>query len=111
MLRRRGGRRPGFDPGAFLAALLIAQAKAFCIGLGFSEATLVDRVRHHGGGAGAAGPGACLGRMPAREERRLDRNAALNFQAENSLGGAALLASRAASLRLRGLCPVCSPTC
>jgi len=31
----------GSIPGAFLAALLIAQAKAFCIGLGFSEATLV----------------------------------------------------------------------
>jgi len=31
----------GSIPGAFLAALLIAQAKAFCIGLGFSKATLV----------------------------------------------------------------------
>src|SRR4026209_596689 len=31
----------GSIPGAFLAALLIAQAKAFCIGLGYSEATLV----------------------------------------------------------------------
>ena len=31
----------GSIPGAFLAALLIAQAKAFCIGLGYSKATLV----------------------------------------------------------------------
>jgi len=31
----------GSIPGAFLAALLIAQAKAFCTGLGYSEATLV----------------------------------------------------------------------
>jgi len=31
----------GSIPGAFLAALLIAEVKAFCIGLGFSEATLV----------------------------------------------------------------------
>ena len=31
----------GSIPGAFLAALLISQAKAFCIGLGYSEATLV----------------------------------------------------------------------
>ncbi len=31
----------GSIPGAFLAALLIAQTKAFCVGLGFSEATLV----------------------------------------------------------------------
>ncbi len=31
----------GSIPGAFLAALLIAEAKAFCIGLGYSEATLV----------------------------------------------------------------------
>jgi len=31
----------GSIPGAFLAALLIVEVKAFCIGLGFSEATLV----------------------------------------------------------------------
>jgi branched-chain amino acid transport system permease protein len=31
----------GSIPGAFLAALLIAEAKAFCIGVGYSEATLV----------------------------------------------------------------------
>ncbi len=31
----------GSITGAFLAALLISQAKAFCIGLGYSEATLV----------------------------------------------------------------------
>jgi len=31
----------GSIPGAFLAALLIAQSKAFCIGLGYSQATLV----------------------------------------------------------------------
>ncbi len=31
----------GSIPGAFLAALLIAEAKAFCIGLGYSQATLV----------------------------------------------------------------------
>jgi branched-chain amino acid transport system permease protein len=31
----------GSIPGAFLAALMIAQAKAFCIGLGYSKATLV----------------------------------------------------------------------
>jgi branched-chain amino acid transport system permease protein len=31
----------GSIPGAFLAALLIAQTKAFCTGLGYSEATLV----------------------------------------------------------------------
>jgi len=31
----------GSIPGAFLAALLIAEAKAFCIGLGYSGATLV----------------------------------------------------------------------
>ena len=31
----------GSIPGAFLAALLIAEAKAFCIGLGYAEATLV----------------------------------------------------------------------
>ncbi len=31
----------GSIPGAFLAALLIAEVKAFCIGLGFSKATLV----------------------------------------------------------------------
>jgi branched-chain amino acid transport system permease protein len=31
----------GSIPGAFLAALLIAEIKAFCIGLGFSKATLV----------------------------------------------------------------------
>ena len=31
----------GSIPGAFLAALLIAEVKAFCIGLGISEATLV----------------------------------------------------------------------
>jgi branched-chain amino acid transport system permease protein len=31
----------GSIPGAFLAALLIAEIKAFCIGLGFSEVTLV----------------------------------------------------------------------
>src|SRR3990172_3414747 len=31
----------GSIPGAFLAALMIAEIKAFCIGLGFSEATLV----------------------------------------------------------------------
>jgi branched-chain amino acid transport system permease protein len=31
----------GSIPGAFLAALLIAQTKSFCIGLGYSEATLV----------------------------------------------------------------------
>jgi branched-chain amino acid transport system permease protein len=31
----------GSIPGAFLAALLIAEIKAFCIGLGWSEATLV----------------------------------------------------------------------
>ncbi len=31
----------GSIPGAFLAALLIAEAKAFCTGLGYSEATLV----------------------------------------------------------------------
>ena len=30
----------GSIPGAFLAALLIAQVKAFCIGLGYAEATL-----------------------------------------------------------------------
>jgi len=30
----------GSIPGAFLAALLIAEAKAFCIGLGYAEATL-----------------------------------------------------------------------
>jgi branched-chain amino acid transport system permease protein len=31
----------GSIPGAFLAALLIAEIKAFCVGLGFSKATLV----------------------------------------------------------------------
>ena len=31
----------GSIPGAFLAALLIAEIKAFCIGLGYSELTLV----------------------------------------------------------------------
>jgi len=31
----------GSIPGAFLAALLVAEVKAFCIGLGFSKATLV----------------------------------------------------------------------
>ena len=31
----------GSIPGAFLAALLIGEVKSFCIGLGFSEATLV----------------------------------------------------------------------
>ncbi|HLX80180.1 MAG TPA: ABC transporter permease [Burkholderiales bacterium] len=31
----------GSIPGAFLAALLIAEIKSFCIGLGFSQATLV----------------------------------------------------------------------
>ena len=31
----------GSLPGAFLASLLIAELKAFCIGLGFSKATLV----------------------------------------------------------------------
>jgi len=31
----------GSIPGAFLAALLIAETRAFCIGLGYSEATLV----------------------------------------------------------------------
>ena len=31
----------GSIPGAFIAALLIAQVKAFCIGLGYSKATLV----------------------------------------------------------------------
>ena len=31
----------GSIPGAFLAALLIAEVKAFCIGLGYSKLTLV----------------------------------------------------------------------
>ena len=50
-IRRRRGRRHGLDPGAFLAAMIIAEVKALCIGIGvvhiggftvnFSKLTLV----------------------------------------------------------------------
>jgi len=47
----------GSIPGAFVAALLIGVIKAFCIGLGYSKATLVvEFVVMAGAGDAAVGP-------------------------------------------------------
>ena len=54
----------GSIPGAFLAALLIAEIKAFCIGLGFSEATLVMEFMVMAAVL-VLRPWGLLGRMPA----------------------------------------------
>lgn len=54
----------GSITGAFLAALLIAQAKAFCTGLGYSEATLVLEFFIMAGVL-VLRPWGLLGRMPA----------------------------------------------
>jgi len=82
----------GSIPGAFLAALLIAEAKAFCVGLGYSEATLVIEfaimavvlvVR----------PWGLLGRMPVLARTPELADAPLERPGRNMfLGGAALLA-------------------
>ena len=82
----------GSIPGAFLAALLIAEAKAFCIGLGYSEATLVIEfvimaivlvLR----------PWGLLGRMPVPARTPGLADAPLEFPGRNILlGGAVLLA-------------------
>ena len=55
----------GSIPGAFLAALLIAEIKAFCIGLGFSKATLVMEFFVMAGVL-VVRPWGLLGRMPAQ---------------------------------------------
>jgi branched-chain amino acid transport system permease protein len=85
----------GSIPGAFLAALLIAEAKAFCIGFGFSEATMVIEfaimaivlvVR----------PWGLLGRMPVLARTPGLADAPLERPGRNILiGGAALLATLA----------------
>jgi branched-chain amino acid transport system permease protein len=54
----------GSIPGAFLAALLIAEVKAFCIGLGFSKATLVIEFIVMAAVL-VARPWGLLGRMPS----------------------------------------------
>ena len=68
--------------GAFLAAILIGVAKAFCIGLGVLQAHPGGRVRDHGRGAGAAAlrparqaAGRCRA-PPATRRRRCSRRAA-----------------------------------
>jgi branched-chain amino acid transport system permease protein len=55
----------GSIPGAFLAALLIAEIKAFCVGLGFSEATLVMEFFVMAAVL-VVRPWGLLGRMPAQ---------------------------------------------
>ena len=82
----------GSIPGAFLAAMLIAEAKAFCIGLGYSGATLVIEfvimavvlvVR----------PWGLLGRMPAPARNPAPSARMLEIPGGKILfGGAALLA-------------------
>jgi len=82
----------GSIPGAFLAALLIAQAKAFCVGIGYSEATLVIEfaimavvlvVR----------PWGLLGTMPVVARTQEPANAPLERPGTKLLiGGAALFA-------------------
>jgi branched-chain amino acid transport system permease protein len=55
----------GSIPGAFLAALLIAEIKSFCIGLGFSKITLVVEFIVMAGVL-VLRPWGLLGRMPAQ---------------------------------------------
>jgi len=55
----------GSIPGAFLAALLIAETKAFCTGLGYSEATLVMEFAIMAAVL-VLRPWGLLGRMPAQ---------------------------------------------
>ena len=55
----------GSIPGAFLAALLIAEIKAFCVGLGFSQATLVMEFFVMAAVL-VVRPWGLLGRMPAQ---------------------------------------------
>jgi branched-chain amino acid transport system permease protein len=82
----------GSIPGAFLAALLIAETKAFCTGLGYSEATLAMEfiimamvlvLR----------PWGLLGRMPVLARNPELTETLLRFPGKkNLIGGAALLA-------------------
>jgi branched-chain amino acid transport system permease protein len=82
----------GSIPGAFLAALLIAQAKAFCIGLGFSEATLVIEFAIMAAVL-VLRPWGLLGRMPAPARSPQPTETLREFPGRKILiGGTALLA-------------------
>jgi branched-chain amino acid transport system permease protein len=82
----------GSIPGAFLAALLIAEAKAFCIGLGYSEATLVIEFAIMAIVL-VLRPWGLLGRMPVAARTPGLAEAPLEFPSRNLLvGGVVLLA-------------------
>ena len=75
----------GSIPGAFLAALLIGEIKAFCIGLGYSEAHAASPSSSSWRSCWCCGPGACSGRPAgARRAARIGGAAALR-QRERSL--------------------------
>lgn len=82
----------GSIPGAFLAALLIAEAKAFCIGLGYSQATLVIEFAIMAIVL-VLRPWGLLGRMPVPARTPGLADVPLGYPGRNILlGGAALLA-------------------
>jgi branched-chain amino acid transport system permease protein len=82
----------GSIPGAFLAALLIAEAKAFCIGLGYSEATLVIEFAIMAIVL-VLRPWGLLGRMPVPARTPGLADAPLGVPGRNlRIGGALLLA-------------------
>jgi branched-chain amino acid transport system permease protein len=82
----------GSVPGAFLAALLIAEAKAFCISLGYSEATLVIEFLIMAAVL-VLRPWGLLGRMPVPARNPELTEALQEIQGRKILiGGAALLA-------------------
>jgi branched-chain amino acid transport system permease protein len=87
----------GSIPGAFLAALLIAEVKAFCIGLGFSKATLVIEFVVMAAVL-AVRPWGLLGRMPAAQRGPGTVEAPLEAPGRKLLwAGAALLVALAAA--------------
>ena len=82
----------GSIPGAFIAALLISLAKAFCIGLGFSKATLVVEFIIMAAVL-VARPWGLLGREQAAARNPGFQEASLGVPGRNVLiAGAALLA-------------------
>jgi branched-chain amino acid transport system permease protein len=82
----------GSIPGAFLAALLIAETKAFCTGLGYSEATLVIEFVIMAMVL-ALRPWGLLGRAQPAARNSASPDAPLEFPDRKFLiGGAALLA-------------------
>ena len=76
----------GSIPGAFLAALLIAEIKAFCIGLGYSKLTLVAEFIVMAVVL-VLGPGACS--AGGRQRRAATPDAALDFASARILLAAA----------------------